>query len=59
MRTVYVNDANVWYISGPWGVTGSTLSTSLTRGYDSNGDYIQKSGDTKYGGVSQYMIMVR
>jgi hypothetical protein len=59
MRTTYVNHTNSWHISGPWGVTGTTVSTSLTRGYDSNGDYIQKSGDTNYGGVSQYMIMVR
>ncbi len=57
MFTTYVNDPSLWFISGPWGVFGNYNKT--TRGYDSNGDYIQKSGNTRAGGVPQYMIMVR
>ncbi len=57
MFTTYVNDINVWWYSGPWGVAANY--SSITKGYDENGDYIQKSGNTNYGGVGQYMIMVR
>lgn len=58
MFTTYVNDPSLWGVSGPWGVTGLNYS-KLTKGFDSSGNYIQKSGNTNYGGVGQYMIMVR
>jgi len=50
MNTTYINDPTLWYIAGPWGA-GSSV--------DGNGDYIQTTGNTNYGGTKQYMIMVR
>lgn len=51
MVSTYINaGGSLWQYSGPWGAT-----TAI----DGNGDYIQTTGNTNYGGTSQYMIMVR
>lgn len=48
--TYYINDATLWYYSGPWGA-GSNV--------DISGNYVQTTGNTNYGGTKQYMIYVK
>jgi hypothetical protein len=51
MVTTYINGAGItWQYSGPWGATTAT---------DGSGNYTQTTGNTNFGGTSQYMIMVR
>lgn len=60
MYTTYVNNTdpainggNAWLLAGPWAIGGTYNSTT--------GDFNQTdgSGNTKYGGTNQAMIMVR
>ena len=50
LATTYVNDASLWYYSGPWGAGSSNIA---------GGDFVQTTGNTNYGGTNQYMIYVK
>lgn len=63
MLTTYVNDATLWYTSGPWGASGINFNV-ISAGIESSGDFVQiptnrPFGNTNYGGTTQYMIMVK
>ena len=51
MYTVYTNNINMWYYSGPWGRTDDAV--------DISNNFIQTTGSTIFGGTWQYMIFVR
>lgn len=50
MNTTYINHPTNWASAGPWGATNAI---------DGEGNYIQTTGNTNYGGTPQYMIMVK
>lgn len=50
MATTYINDPTNWAYSGPWGAGSANTA---------NGDFVQTTGNTNYGGTNQYMIYVK
>jgi len=63
MLTTYINDSVNWQTSGPWGASGINFNV-ISAGIDANGDFVQiptnrPSGNTNYGGTTQFMVMVR
>lgn len=51
MSTTYINNATLWYISGPWGRTDNAT--------DGSGNFTQTTGNVNYGGTWQYLIFVK